>query len=125
MNTLVAESKSSGLPLPPLGETIDFLRLIWRVDHALHQASKRMQASLGVTGPQRLVIRIVGRFPGLTAGQLAEILYVDPSTMTGVLERLERRCLGSPARSELGGNHRERDPRCARGVSRRHPSPHG
>jgi DNA-binding MarR family transcriptional regulator len=52
-----------------------------------------MQGSRGVTGPQRLVIRIVGRFPGLTAGQLAEILHVDPSTMTGVLKRLERRGL--------------------------------
>jgi DNA-binding MarR family transcriptional regulator len=87
------ESQASRPPLPPLGEVIDFLRLIWRLDHALQQASKRMQTALGVTGPQRLVIRIVGRFPGLTAGQLAEILHVDPSTLTGVLKRLERRGL--------------------------------
>jgi DNA-binding MarR family transcriptional regulator len=93
MKNLTGDSQPSRPPLPPLGEVIDFLRLIWRLDHALQQASKRMQSSLGVTGPQRLVIRIVGRFPGLTAGQLAEILHVDPSTMTGVLKRLERRGL--------------------------------
>jgi DNA-binding MarR family transcriptional regulator len=93
MKALAGESQPTRPPLPPLGEVIDFLRLIWRLDHALQQASKRMQASVGVTGPQRLVIQIVGRFPGVTAGQLAEILHVDPSTMTGVLKRLERRGL--------------------------------
>jgi DNA-binding MarR family transcriptional regulator len=90
---LTAEGQPYRPALPPLGEVIDFLRLIWRLDHALQQTSKRMQVSLGVTGPQRLVIRIVGRFPGVTAGQLAEILHVDPSTLTGVLKRLERRGL--------------------------------
>jgi DNA-binding MarR family transcriptional regulator len=101
MKGLVAANPSVRPSLPPLGEVIDFLRLIWRLDHALQRASKLMQASLGVTGPQRLVIRIVGRFPGLTAGQLAEILHVHPSTLTGVLKRLERR----------GVLARRRDPR--------------
>ena len=52
-----------------------------------------MEATLGVTGPQRLVVRIVGRFPGITAGQLAELLHVHPSTLTGVLKRLEAKKL--------------------------------
>jgi DNA-binding MarR family transcriptional regulator len=44
-----------------------------------------------VTGPQRRVIRIVGRMPGISAGDLAEILHVHPSTLTGVLHRLQHR----------------------------------
>jgi DNA-binding MarR family transcriptional regulator len=75
--------------LPPLGEILEFMRLIWALDHALQRASKRMQATLGVTGPQRLVIRIVGRFPGILLGQIAEILHIHPSTLTGVVKRLE------------------------------------
>jgi MarR family transcriptional regulator, organic hydroperoxide resistance regulator len=74
-----------------LGEVLDFMRLLWAVDHALQSMSKRMEASLGVTGPQRLVIRIVGRFPGISAGELADILHIHPSTLTGVLKRLEAR----------------------------------
>lgn len=74
---------------PRLGEVLDFLRLIWALDHALNSTSKRMRSSLGVTGPQRLVIRIVSRFPGITAGQIAELLHVHPSTLTGILKRLE------------------------------------
>lgn len=81
------------LETPPLGEALEFLRLVWGVHHALERRSKRMEASLGVTGPQRLVLRIVGRFPGIPAGRLARILHVHPSTLTGVLRRLERRGL--------------------------------
>lgn len=75
---------------PELGEALDFLRLIWAVDHGLHRASKRTETELGVTGPQRLVLRIVGRFPGIPAGHLARLLHVHPSTLTGVLQRLEQ-----------------------------------
>jgi DNA-binding MarR family transcriptional regulator len=74
---------------PPLGAVLDFMRLLWAVDHALQSASKRMEATFGVTGPQRLVVRIVGRFPGIAAGRVAEILHVHPSTLTGILKRLE------------------------------------
>jgi DNA-binding MarR family transcriptional regulator len=74
----------------PLGEVFDFLRLMWALDHALQKASKRIEASLGVTGPQRMVIRIVGRFPGIAAGKLAEILHLHPSTLTGVVRRLQQ-----------------------------------
>jgi DNA-binding MarR family transcriptional regulator len=50
-----------------------------------------METKLGVTGPQRLVIRIVGRYPGISAGSLADILELHPSTLTGILKRLQER----------------------------------
>jgi MarR family transcriptional regulator, organic hydroperoxide resistance regulator len=74
----------------PLDQTLDFLRLLWAVEHGLQRASKRMEASLGVTGPQRLVLRIVGRFPGISAGTLAHIVQLHPRTITGILQRLVR-----------------------------------
>jgi len=76
---------------PPLGAVLDFMRVLWALDHALQSASKRMESTFGMTGPQRLAVRIVGRFPGIAAGRLAEILHVHPSTLTGVLRRLEER----------------------------------
>jgi MarR family transcriptional regulator, organic hydroperoxide resistance regulator len=93
--------------VPPLGEGLEFLRLIWAVHHGLEKTSKQMDVHLGVTGPQRLVVRIVGRFPGIPAGRLAQILHVHPSTLTGVLKRLERR----------GFIERRPDPRDGRRVS--------
>ncbi len=77
-----------------LPEVLQFMRLLWGVAHALDRTSKRMNQELGVTGPQRLVLRVVGLFPGLSAGELAHILHVHPSTLTGVLQRLiEQRLL--------------------------------
>ena len=81
-----------------LGRVLDFMRLIWALVHALQSASKRMATKVGMTGPQRLVIRIVGQRPGLSAGELAEILHVHPSTLTGVLQRLGQRGLIRPNR---------------------------
>jgi len=74
-----------------LGDVLEFMRLLWAVDHGLQSTSKRMEARMGVTGPQRLVIRIVGRCPGVSAGQLAETLQLHPSTLTGILKRLGER----------------------------------
>jgi MarR family transcriptional regulator, organic hydroperoxide resistance regulator len=76
-----------------LGEGLTFMRLLWGVNHALEASSKRMDAAIGVTGPQRLVIRIVGRFPGISAGRLARLMHVHPSTLTGILGRLATRGL--------------------------------
>jgi DNA-binding MarR family transcriptional regulator len=74
-----------------LGPVLEFMRALWALDHALQSASKRMETAHGVTAPQRLVVRIVGRFPGIAAGEVAEILHLHPSTLTGVLKRLESR----------------------------------
>jgi MarR family transcriptional regulator, organic hydroperoxide resistance regulator len=67
------------------------MRLLWSVDHALQRTSKQMDKNLGVTGPQRLVIRVVGNRPGVSAGDVARTLKIHPSTLTGILQRLEQR----------------------------------
>lgn len=71
-----------------LPDVLQFMQLLWAVVHGMERRSKRMNRNLGVTGPQRLVLRVVGLFPDVSAGRLAEILHVHPSTLTGVLHRL-------------------------------------
>jgi DNA-binding MarR family transcriptional regulator len=80
-------------PEARLGKTLRFMQLLWALAHALDARSKRMQREIGITGLQRLVVRIVGRNPGIAAGELAGVLHVHPSTLTGVLARLEERRL--------------------------------
>lgn len=99
MSTAAASGAPTGL-----GTALDFMRLLWAMDHGLQRRSKRMEHELGVTGMQRVIIRLIGRFPGVTAGRLAELVHVHPSTLTGVLKRLvDRRYVA-----------RERDPDDAR-----------
>jgi len=65
------------------------MRLLWRIEHGLQSTSKRMESTLGVTGPQRLVLKIVDSHPDLTARDLSRIVRLHPSTLTGILARLE------------------------------------
>jgi DNA-binding MarR family transcriptional regulator len=76
-----------------LPDSLQFMQLLWALAHRLQKRSKRMNAELGVTGPQRLVLRVVGLVPGASAGMLASVLHVHPSTLTGVVQRLTRQGL--------------------------------
>jgi len=71
-----------------LDSILDFMRLLWSIEHGLQRMSKKMENDLGITGPQRLVLRVVGRFPGLSASELAHIVRLHPSTITGIIQRL-------------------------------------
>jgi DNA-binding MarR family transcriptional regulator len=81
------------IPLKPATDVLELMRVIWALDHALGSRSKAMARTLGVTGPQRFVLRVVERSPGISSGRLAEYLHLHPSTLTGVLQRLEGRAL--------------------------------
>src|SRR5690242_4187223 len=106
--------KPTGDSPVPLGRVLSFMRMLWAVDHGLNHVSRRMERTLGVTGPQRLVVRLVGQSPGVSAGTLAEALHLHPSTLTGVLKRLQER----------GLIERAADPADAR-RSRLHLTPRG
>jgi DNA-binding MarR family transcriptional regulator len=94
------------IPLKPATDVLELMRVIWALDHALQSRSKAMARALGVTGPQRFVLRMVERAPGSSSGELAEYLHLHPSTLTGVLQRLEGR----------GLLKREKDPKDARRI---------
>jgi DNA-binding MarR family transcriptional regulator len=90
-----------------LGPSADFLRTLWELNHQLERASRRTVALFGVTGQQRLIIRCVGKYPGMTLGQLAAHFHLDPGTVSIAIDRLE----------EKGLLERRRAPRDRRRVS--------
>jgi DNA-binding MarR family transcriptional regulator len=74
--------------LRPQGETLQYMQRLWALTHALEVRSKGMARELGVTGPQRLVIRIIGQSPEVSARDISTTLGMHPSTLTGILARL-------------------------------------
>lgn len=78
---------------PGDGDALEFLRRVWALNHALELLSGSMATRLGVTAQQRLVIRFLGKYPGLPAGRLAALLHVDPGTISAALGRLEAKGL--------------------------------
>jgi DNA-binding MarR family transcriptional regulator len=91
----------------PLEPTLEFMRKLWQLNHALERLSSRTEAALGITAQQRMIIRCVGRYPGMTAGQLAGVLHLDPGTISAALRRIEQK----------GLIERRRDPRDKRRVT--------
>lgn len=65
------------------------MQRLWALNHALEVRSKGMGKVLGVTGPQRLVIRMIGQMPSSSARDISSTLGMHPSTLTGILARLE------------------------------------
>lgn len=76
-----------------LDPTLDFMRLLWSIEHHLQSTSKRMAAQTGITGPQRLVLKVVAQYPGISAKEVAEVVRLHPSTITGILQRLIKKRL--------------------------------
>jgi DNA-binding MarR family transcriptional regulator len=82
------------------GDVLDFMRALWRVNHALERVSSRMEGALGVTAQQRMVVRWVGKDREITAGALAARLHVDAGTVSAACKRLERKGLLRRRRDE-------------------------
>ena len=80
-------------PPPANPDALTFLRALWRLNHLLERQSRLMARELGVTFPQRMVVRLVGRSPGISPGELAEFLHIDPGTLSTILRGLEKRGL--------------------------------
>ena len=91
----------------PLDAPLSFLQRLWELNHALERLSNQMERRLGITAPQRFIVRCVGKYPGMTAGQLAAILHLDRGSVSAALRRLERQ----------GILKRRRDPRDRRRVT--------
>jgi DNA-binding MarR family transcriptional regulator len=104
---VTARFTNPGEEMPPLGEALELMRRLWALNHELERMSGRMSRVLGITAQQRMVLRIVGRFPGITSGRLSELLCVDAATVSTAVTRLEKR----------GLLRRQRDPRDGRRVS--------
>lgn len=88
-------------PARPLDPTLDFMRLLWEIEHHLQSTSKVMGATLGITGPQRLVLKVVAERPGMSAGEVADLVRLHPSTITGILKRLSKKGLLMRARDPI------------------------
>ena len=79
--------------LDAASDVLDVLQVLWALAHALEARSKRMHRDLGVTGPQRLLLRVVGQSPGCGPGEAARRLSLNPGTVSRLAAGLERRKL--------------------------------
>jgi DNA-binding MarR family transcriptional regulator len=75
-----------------------------RIVEAMARHSKRLQSEYGVSGPQLLAIHELRHEQPLTVSELAARMNLHPSTLCGILDRLEERDL--VARERDAHDHR-------------------
>ena len=71
----------------------NILRSIRRIIRASDLQSRRLASEHHLTTPQLLCLRLLAQEGTLTAGAVARELYLSQATITGVLDRLEKRGL--------------------------------
>ena len=69
-------------------ETLRLLSLLWSLNAALERTSRHMDATIGVTGPQRFLLRFVGLEPGITRARLVRLIALDAAELQSNLQEL-------------------------------------
>ena len=71
-----------------------------KIIRAIDMGSKQLIKRVGLTGPQLILLHEIAQSSEITAGEIAQAVSLSQATVTGILERLEKRGLLARKRSE-------------------------
>ena len=71
-----------------------------KIIQAIDTNSKQLVKRVGLTGPQLVILQEITRMGEVTAGEIAQAVSLSQATVTGILERMEKRGLLARRRSE-------------------------
>jgi DNA-binding MarR family transcriptional regulator len=84
----------------PLGLEDQVIAALRRITRAIDLRSRLLLQKHGLTVPQLSVLRAMQRLQPVNVGTLAKEIHLGPATVTGILDRLERRGLVTRARGD-------------------------
>lgn len=71
----------------------DIVGSIRKLVRAVYLDSQKMSRQFGLTGPQSVVMRLLLNAGSMSSADLSRRMYVTPSNITGIIDRLERKDL--------------------------------
>ena len=71
-----------------------------KIIQAIDMNSRKLVKRVGLTGPQLVILQEISNLGEVTAGEVARAVSLSQATLTGILERMEKRGLLSRRRSE-------------------------
>jgi DNA-binding MarR family transcriptional regulator len=80
--------------------TVMVAKALRRIIHAVDLRSRRLISSHGITGPQLIILRLLSELDGSTVGVLTREVHLSQATVTGIIDRLEKRGFVERRRSE-------------------------
>lgn len=78
----------------------DIVGSIRKLVRAVYLDSQKMSRQFGLTGQQSLVLHLLLNNGSMSSADLSRLMYVTPSNMTGIIDRLERKDLIKRVRKE-------------------------
>jgi DNA-binding MarR family transcriptional regulator len=79
-----------------VAEIMDNIRRVFQV---VNEQSKQVERETGLTGPQVWAIKVISSHGTLRVSELAARMYLHPTTVVGIIDRLEKRGLVCRTRS--------------------------
>ena len=71
-----------------------------KIIQAIDLNSRQLVKRVGLTGPQLVILREIASFGEVTAGEIAQAVSLSQATVTGIMDRMEKRGLIARKRSE-------------------------
>jgi DNA-binding MarR family transcriptional regulator len=78
----------------------DIVDSIRKLVRAVYLDSQKMSKQFGLTGQQSVVLRLLMNNGSMSSADLSRLMYVTPSNMTGIVDRLEKKGLIERMRKE-------------------------
>lgn len=69
----------------------EIMQSLRRIFKAIHNYSFEISDKFGITGPQLWALKTISKNESLSLGDLSKRMYLRPSTITGLIDRLEKR----------------------------------
>jgi len=82
----------------------EIMQSLRRIIKSLQNYSQTVYSNFGITGPQLWVLKAIYQNGSISLGELSEEMYLHPSTITGAVDRLEKK--GYVLRNRNGDDRR-------------------
>lgn len=69
----------------------EIMQSLRRIFKSIQDYSQEVSNKFGVTGPQLWALKTISKNEKLSLGELSKKMYLHPSTITGVVDRLEKK----------------------------------
>lgn len=89
--------KSSPAPNRTVSDSV--MIALRKIIQAIDMNSKKLVKRVGLTGPQLVILQEISSLGEVTAGEVAHAVSLSQATVTGILERMEKRGLLTRQRS--------------------------
>ncbi|HXX33541.1 MAG TPA: MarR family transcriptional regulator [Thermodesulfobacteriota bacterium] len=69
----------------------EIMQSLRRIFKSIQDYSQEVSNKFGITGPQLWVLKIISGNENLSLGELSKRMYLHPSSITGLVDRLEKK----------------------------------